>query len=77
MYGSTDATLTRLINEALEIPLPKADAAWKKVYAQVVELAWFAPIAATHVVYFATDAVKAPKPGQSIVIDMVNVVPAK
>ncbi len=77
MHGSTDATLTRLINEALEIPLPKADAAWKKVYAQVVELAWFAPIAATHVVYFATDAVKAPKPGQSIVIDMVNVVPAK
>ena len=77
MYGSEDATLTKLIDEASLIPMDKAEAAWKKVYKQVVELAWFAPIAATHIVYFATDAVKTPKVGQSIVIDLINVVPAK
>ena len=77
MYGSEDATLTKLIDEASLIPIDKAEAAWKKVYKQVVELAWFAPIAATHIVYFATDAVKTPKVGQSIVIDLINVVPAK
>ncbi len=43
----------------------------------MVEIAWFAPIAATHTVYFATDAVKTPRVGQSVVIDLVNVVPAK
>ena len=77
VYNSEDATLTRLIAEASALSIDKAEAAWKKVYAHVVDLAWFAPIAATHVVYFATDAVKLPKPGQTVVIDMVNVVPAK
>jgi peptide/nickel transport system substrate-binding protein len=77
MYGSEDATLTQLMDEAANIPLPKSEAAWKKVYAQVVDLAWFAPIAATHTVYFATDDIKTPKIGQSVVIDLVNVVPAK
>lgn len=42
-----------------------------------MEIAWFARIAATHTVYFATDAVKTPRVGQSVVIDLVNVVPAK
>ena len=77
MYGSEDATLTKLMDEAANLPLPKSEAAWKKVYAHVVDLAWFAPIAATHTVYFATDDVKTPKIGQSVVIDLVNVVPAK
>ncbi len=76
-YGNEDATLAQLIDEAGNLPLSKADAAWKKVYAHVVELAWFAPIASTHTVYFVTDAVKTPKIGQSVIIDMINVVPAK
>lgn len=76
-YGSEDATLTKLIDDAANIPLPKAEAAWKKVYAHVVDLAWFAPIAATHTVYFATTDVATPKVGQSVVIDLINVVPAK
>ena len=76
-YGNEDATLARLIDEASLLPLDKADAAWRKVYAHVVDIAWFAPIAATHTVYFATDAIKAPRVGQSVVIDLINVVPAK
>jgi peptide/nickel transport system substrate-binding protein len=76
-YNTQDETLAKLIGEAALLPLPNADAAWKKVYAHVVDLAWFAPIAATHTVYFASDAVKAPAIGQSVVIDLINVVPAK
>lgn len=76
-YGSEDAALTKLIDEASLLPLAKAEPAWKKVYGHVVDLAWFAPIAATHIVYFATDAVKTPKVGQSVVIDLINVVPSK
>ena len=76
-YNTEDAKLTQLIDEAANLPLTKAEAAWKKVYAHVTDIAWFAPIAATHTVYFATDAVKTPKIGQSVVIDLVNVVPAK
>ena len=76
-YGSEDAKLSALMDEAANLPMAKAEAAWKKVYAQVVDLAWFAPIAATSTVYFATDEVKTPKIGQSVVIDLVNVVPAK
>jgi peptide/nickel transport system substrate-binding protein len=77
MYGTEDATLARLMDEAANLPLAKAEAAWKKVYAHVVELAWFAPIAATHTVYFATSDIKTPKIGQSVVIDLINVEPAK
>lgn len=76
-YGTEDATLTKLIDEAANLPLTKADAAWKKVYAHVTDIAWFAPVAATHTVYFATDSVKVPKIGQSVIIDLINVEPAK
>jgi len=76
-YNNEDATLTKLVDEAASLPLAKAEAAWKKVYAHVVDIAWFAPVAATHTVYFATDAVKLPKIGQSVVIDLVNVLPAR
>ena len=76
-YGSEDATLAKLVDEALALPMARSEAAWRKVYAHVVELAWFAPVAATHAVYFHTDEVKAPKVGQSIVIDLINVVPAQ
>lgn len=76
-YHSQDPELTKLMDDAARLPLPKAEAAWKKVYARVVDLAWFAPIAATNTVYFASDDVKAPKIGQSVVIDLINVVPAK
>jgi peptide/nickel transport system substrate-binding protein len=77
MYGSEDPALTKLIDDASNLPLAEAGDAWKKVYAKVVDLAWFAPIAAMHAVYFATDEVKAPKIGQSVIIDLVNVEPAK
>ncbi len=76
-YGTEDATLSKLMDEAANLPMAKSEAAWKKVYAHVVDIAWFAPIAATNTVYFATDDVKTPKIGQSVVIDLVNVVPAK
>ncbi len=76
-YETEDAQLTKLMDEAALLPLPKAEAAWKKVYAHATDIAWFAPIAATHAVYFMTDEVKAPKIGQSVVIDLVNIVPAK
>ncbi len=36
--GLLRVTHNMLINEALEIPLAKAEPAWKKVYAQVVGL---------------------------------------
>jgi len=76
-HGSEDPTLTKLMAEAALLPLDKAEAAWKKVYAQVVELAWFAPVVASHTVYFASSDVKTPKIGQSVVIDLIDVVPAK
>jgi peptide/nickel transport system substrate-binding protein len=76
-YNTEDATLTKLMDEASNLPLNKAEAAWKKVYSHAVDLAWFAPIAVTHTVYFVTDDVKTPKIGQSVVVDLVNVVPAK
>lgn len=76
-YGSEDATLTRLMNEAAQLPLARAETAWRKVYAQAVELAWFAPVAAVHVCYFATSEVKMPQAGQSLVVDLIDVVPAK
>ncbi len=75
-YNSTDETLTKLIGEASVLPIGKAEEAWKKVYAQVVEIAWFAPVSAIHVCYFASNTVKAPQPGQSLVIDLVNIMPA-
>jgi len=76
-YGSEDPTLSKLMDEAANVPLPQSEEAWKKVYARVVDLAWFAPIAATDTVYFATDDVKTPKIGQSVIIDLINVVPSK
>lgn len=76
-YGSEDPTLTKLVSEAALLPLDKADAAWRKVYAQVVELAWFAPVVASHTVYFASKDVKTPRIGQSVVLDLIDVVPAK
>lgn len=77
MLKTSDATLSQLMSEASNLPLAKAEAAWKKVYAHVVDLAWFAPIAHTHVAYFAHESVKMPKIGSSIVIDVLNMEPAK
>ena len=57
--------------------MEKAEAAWKKVYARVVDLAWFAPVSAPHVFYFASEDIKAPNAGQSPVIDLVRVKPVK
>jgi peptide/nickel transport system substrate-binding protein len=74
-YNSVDDELEKLIAEASVLPVAQAEAAWKAVYARVVELAWFAPISAIHVCYFAAASVKAPQPGQSLVIDLVNVLP--
>jgi len=76
-YGSEDPTLTKLIGEAAVLPLNKAEAAWKKVYGHVAELAWFAPVVASHTVYFASNSVKMPRIGQSVVVDVIDMVPAK
>jgi peptide/nickel transport system substrate-binding protein len=75
-YNSVDDELTKLISDASVLPIEKAGDAWKKVYARVVEIAWFAPVSAIHVCYFAAKSVKAPQPGQSLVIDLVNVLPS-
>jgi peptide/nickel transport system substrate-binding protein len=76
-YGSEDPMLTKLIAEASLLPLDKAEAAWKKVYAHVADIAWFAPVVASHTVYFASNSVKMPRIGQSVVIDVIDMVPAK
>jgi hypothetical protein len=76
-YGNTDDTLTRLMEEASNLPVDKAEDAWKKVYGHVVEIAWLAPVAAIHVAYFASNAIKTPSIGQSVVIDLTDVEPAK
>ncbi|MFO1159400.1 MAG: ABC transporter substrate-binding protein [Reyranellaceae bacterium] len=75
-YGSKDATLTRLMDEASNLPLSQAGEAWKKAYAHVVEIAWFAVVSAIHVVYFASSTIKTPAIGQSIVMDLTDVEPA-
>ena len=41
------------------------------------ELAWFAPVGASHTVYFVSNSVKVPRIGQSVVIDVIDMVPAK
>jgi hypothetical protein len=76
-YKSEDATLTKLMDEAAALPLDKAEGAWKKVYAHAAEIAWFAPVVASHTVYFVSNSVKAPRIGQSVVIDAIDFVPAK
>jgi peptide/nickel transport system substrate-binding protein len=76
-YKTTDDTLTKLMDEAGNLPLAKAEAAWKKVYSHASDLAWIAPIAHTHVAYFVHDSVKFPKVGASIVVDVVNMESAK
>jgi peptide/nickel transport system substrate-binding protein len=76
-YATEDAELTKLISDASQLSLNKAEGAWKKAYARVVDLAWFAPVGATHTVYFAHESVKMPKPGASLVVDLVNMEPVK
>jgi uncharacterized protein YifE (UPF0438 family) len=76
-YGSEDAEMLKLIDTATKLPVNNAEAAWKKVYARVVDQAWFAPIGAAHGVYFVSDKIKMPKMGASLVVDIVNMEPAK
>jgi hypothetical protein len=64
------------MDEASNLPLDRAEEAWKKVYAHVVEIAWFAVVSAVHVVYFASNSIKTPAIGQSIVMDLTDVEPA-
>lgn len=75
-FGNTDATLTKLMDEASNLPLEKAGDAWKKVYGHVVEIAWFAPIASIDVAYFASNKIKTPPIGQSVVLDLTAIEPA-
>jgi peptide/nickel transport system substrate-binding protein len=75
-YGSKEETLTRLMDEASNLPVDKSEEAWKKVYAHVVEIGWFAIVSAIHVVYFASNTIKTPGIGQSIVMDLTDVEPA-
>lgn len=76
-YRSTDPQLTALINEAASKPTKEADDAWKKVFRWVAEKAWFLPVIAVDTAYIATAQVEAPPIGQSIIIDLVWVKPAK
>ena len=75
-YHTEDPKLAQLITDASALSVDKSEEAWKKVYAYVADIAWFVPISAMHVVYFATSDIDAPKPGQSTVIDLVRVKPA-
>lgn len=75
--NSEDAELSKLVAEAAALPLDKAEAAWKKVYGRAVDLAWFAPVVASHATYFATNDIKTPRIGQSIVLDLMDIVPAQ
>jgi peptide/nickel transport system substrate-binding protein len=75
-YRNTDDTLTKLMDEASNLPVEKAGEAWKKVYGRVVDIAWAAPIAAIDVAYFASNTIKTPPIGQSVVIDLTDVEPA-
>lgn len=77
VYGTMDPTLARLVEEASVLPIDKAEEVWKKVYSNVVELAWFAPVSAVHVTYFVSNSVQIPKTGQSIIVDLTDVKPAK
>jgi peptide/nickel transport system substrate-binding protein len=75
-YGSKEATLTRLLEEASNLPVDQAEEAWKKAYRHVVEIGWFAVVSAIHVVYFASNTIKTPRIGQAVVIDLNDVEPA-
>jgi peptide/nickel transport system substrate-binding protein len=75
-FGSEDPEMLKMIAEASSMPENKSEAAWKKVYARVVDLAWFAPIGAAHAVYFVSDKVKMPRMGASLVVDVINMEPA-
>ncbi len=76
-YRSTDAGLSALLSTAASLPLNASEQAWKNVYARVVDLAWFAPLVASNIVYLASDRVELPRPGLAVVIDLINVVPRK
>ena len=76
-YGTQDPELTALIAAASKLPVSQADEAWKKVYAWVVENAWFLPVAAIDVTYFAASDIEVPQVGQSVVLDLALVKPAK
>ena len=45
--------------------------------AHAAEIAWFAPVVASHTVYFVSNSVKSPRIGQSVVIDAIDFLPAK
>jgi peptide/nickel transport system substrate-binding protein len=58
-FKSTDPTLTKLMNAARGASTAAAEnAAWDKVEEQVVKLAWFAPIAYSSVIYYASPSLK-------------------
>ncbi|MBV1705934.1 MAG: hypothetical protein KGQ37_01860 [Hyphomicrobiales bacterium] len=76
-FHSTDPKLEALIAAASALPSDKAASAWQKVYARVVELGWFVPLAATDVVYFVSDKIVAHKPRHEVVIDLMDLKPAK
>ncbi len=76
-FHSTDPELEKLLAAASALPSDKAASAWQKVYARVVELGWFVPLAATDVVYFVSDKIVAHKPRHEVVIDLMDLKPAK
>ena len=75
-YHDDDPELTALIAAAAAKPAGTADADWKAVQAKVTDLAWFGVVSGLKVTYFVAAGVSTPKIGQSLIIDMTQVVPA-
>lgn len=75
-FQTTDDQLTQLIDQALTSDPASSDAAWQKVYARTVDLAWFLPAVRSDVIFIADKTVAAEAPGRSIVINPVTVRPA-
>ncbi len=77
-YGTVDDELTKLIDAASATTDPSVrKQAWKEVYHRVMDLAWFMPVLAINATYFATSDIETPEIGQSIVLDLAWVKPAK
>lgn len=76
-FNAEDPEFTKLIQTAAALPMDKAEDAWKAVYAKAVEMAWFAPVATTHLTYFVSKEVDLPSPGATAIADLTNAKPAQ
>ena len=75
--GSTDDELNQLLDTAAQLPLEEAQEEWQNVYGWLSDEAWFAITSALDVSYFVGQGVDVPQPGQSLIIDIVDMKPAE